>query len=95
MSTTAKQTNSTQRFNELVDEHRTEILIHKAIMNIACEIKAAREERGLSQRAVAKQAGLTQATVVRLEKGQTVNLETMMKVASIMGLQPKIDFEKL
>ena len=69
-------------------------MIHKAILDIACQIKAKREETGLSQRDIAKITGLTQTTIVRLEKGKNNNLETMLKVAISMGLYPKILFAR-
>lgn len=92
---TNKQTKNqaTNWFNNFVEENKTEILIHKAMIQIACKIKKAREDLGLSQRDIAQKTGLTQTTILRLEKGKNSNLETLIKVARSMGLNPKIDFE--
>jgi len=80
-------------FDSYVQDNKIEILIHKAIFDIACQIKVKREESGLSQRDIAKITGLTQTTIVRLEKGKNNNLETMVRVATSLGLYPKIQFE--
>ena len=84
---------ATKWFGEFVEENKTDILIHKAILNIACKIKMEREKQGLSQRDIAKKTGLTQTTILRLEKGKNSNLETMIRVARSMGLSPKVQFE--
>ncbi len=44
----------------------------------------------LSQRELAEKAGLTQATIVRLERGQTrARPTTSRRIASALGVQPK------
>jgi len=86
---------ATKWFDNFVEENKTEILIHKAMIEIACRIKMEREKQGLSQRDIAQKTGLTQTTILRLEKGKNSNLETMIKVARAMGLNPRIDFEIL
>ena len=63
-------------------------------MELACQIKQEREKRGLSQRDIAQKTGLTQTTILRIEKGKNFSLETLMKVAQSMDLNPKITFEK-
>jgi len=88
----SKPNSATEWFNNFVDENKTEILIHKAILDIACKIKLEREKQGLSQRDIAKKTGLTQTTILRLEKGKNSNLETMIRVASAMGLTARVEF---
>jgi DNA-binding XRE family transcriptional regulator len=89
---TTKPNLATQWFDDFVDKNQTEILINKAILEIACKIKQEREKQGLSQRDMATKTGLTQTTILRLEKGKNSNLETMIRVASAMGLTPRIEF---
>lgn len=91
--TTTKPNPATKWFDNFVEENKTEILIHKTILKIACQIKTEREKRQLSQRDIAQKTGLTQTTILRLEKGKNSSLETMIKVARAMGLNPKINFE--
>ena len=94
-TTPIKPTKASKWFNKFIDENKTEILIHKAVMQIASQIKAQREKRGLSQRDIAKSTGLTQTTILRLEKGKNSNLETLIKVAWAMGLEARIEFEEV
>lgn len=87
-----KANEASKWFDGFVVENKNEILIHKVIMDIACRIKAEREKKGLTQRDLAEKTGLTQTTILRLEKGKNSNLETLIKVAQAMGLKPDINF---
>lgn len=60
---------------------------------IGATIKKLREERGLTQAAVAKSAKLTAATLNRLEKNElNVTVNTLQKILDVFGLD--IAFKK-
>lgn len=53
---------------------------------IAEELSRARQRAGLSQREMARQAGLTQAAISRLESGARLpRLETLLSLAAASG----------
>ena len=53
---------------------------------LAKNVRAIRQQRGLSQTAVAKRAGVTQAAIAMLETDKTVNptLGLLMRVAKVL-----------
>jgi transcriptional regulator with XRE-family HTH domain len=54
------------------------------------KMKALRQERVLSQRELARMAGLTQMTVWRLENGyRDAHPGTIRKLAQVLGVEPK------
>ena len=54
------------------------------------KMKALRQERVLSQRELARMAGLTQMTVWRLENGyRNARPGTIRKLAQVLGVEPK------
>jgi transcriptional regulator with XRE-family HTH domain len=54
------------------------------------KMKALREERVLSQRELARMAGLTQMTVWRIENGyRDARPGTIRKLAQALGVEPK------
>ena len=54
------------------------------------KLKRLREERVLSQRELARMAGLTHQTVWRYENGFTnAHPRTIRKIAGVLGVQPK------
>ena len=54
------------------------------------KLKKLREERVLSQRELARMAGLTHTTVWRLENGfREARPGTIRKVAVVLGVEPK------
>ncbi len=54
------------------------------------KLKRLREERVLSQRELARMAGLTHQTVWRYENGSTnAHPRTIRKIAGVLGVQPK------
>ena len=56
-------------------------------MNIG--LRAAREQAGLSQRALGEQVGVSASTVGRWEReGKVPDAETRAKVAEVLGLDP-------
>ncbi|PHS77134.1 MAG: transcriptional regulator [Robiginitomaculum sp.] len=52
----------------------------------------ARAEAGLTQAALAKKAGITQAQVARIEGGQWPQPKTLMKLAKALGKTPRLEF---
>ena len=52
-------------------------------------LKPARLRRFVSQEQLAKEAGVTEATVVRIEKGQPARLSTIRKLATALGVAPE------
>ena len=54
------------------------------------KLKRLREDRVLSQRELARTAGVTHATVWRLENGfDMARAETVRKLAGVLGVEPK------
>lgn len=54
------------------------------------KVKRLREERVLSQRELSRMAGLTHATVWRLENGfREARPSTIRKLADVLGVEPK------
>ncbi len=59
------------------------------------KLKRLREEKVLSQRELARMAGLAQGTVWRLEKGfKEARPLTIRKIASVLGVEPRELVEK-
>ena len=54
---------------------------------IGISLKALREAKGLSQVAVAKQAGIGRSTLVHLENGADVRLSRVSAVARVLGVE--------
>lgn len=56
----------------------------------AAKLKRLREDIALSQRELARLAGLTQMTVWRLENGfEHAHPQTIRKIAGVLGVKPK------
>ena len=54
------------------------------------KLKRLREDRVLSQRELARMAGLTHVTVWRLENGFTqAHAQTIRKIANVLGVEPR------
>jgi transcriptional regulator with XRE-family HTH domain len=54
------------------------------------KLKRLREDRVLSQRELAWMAGLTHATVWRLENGfENAHPQTIRKIAGVLGVEPR------
>ena len=54
------------------------------------KLKRLREDRVLSQRELARMAGLTHVTVWRLENGYTeAHAQTIRKLAEVLGVEPR------
>lgn len=59
-------------------------------------IQEQREQLGLSQRALARRAGITQAAVSRIERGQVApNWETVRALLLAMGCEPDLQARRL
>jgi transcriptional regulator with XRE-family HTH domain len=56
---------------------------------ILWNLKAIREAKCMTERALAKRAGVTYATIIRLEAGGTSRFSTTMKLAEALGEEPK------
>jgi DNA-binding XRE family transcriptional regulator len=54
------------------------------------KLKRLREDRVLSQRELARMAGLTHVTIWRLENGFTeAHAQTIRKIANVLGVEPR------
>ncbi len=54
------------------------------------KLKRLREEQVLSQRELARMAGLTHATIWRLENGfKEAHPQTIRKIAGVLGVEPR------
>jgi DNA-binding XRE family transcriptional regulator len=65
-------------------------------MSIEQDLIALRQERGLSQRALAALVGVKQPVIARIESGKARNLElkTVVRIATALGARVKISLEK-
>jgi predicted transcriptional regulator len=52
------------------------------------QLRRLREERALSQRDLAEMAGVSQATIVHIEKGQDARHITVRKLAKALAVEP-------
>lgn len=65
-------------------------------MNLGALLRDHREEAGLSQRALARRAGITQAALSRIESGSSApNWETVCALLLAMGYQPELRSRRL
>lgn len=64
---------------ELIRDEPNYIIIHQIIKK--------RIEKGLTQAELAKKANLTQTQVSRIESAQLGNINTLLKVLDVLGLQ--------
>ncbi len=98
-----KKTRGKTELREWVDEQyrktpglkeRVEALVEE--MSIEQGLIALREERGLSQRALADLVGVTQPVIARIESGKARNLElkTVVRIAAALGARVKILLEE-
>jgi transcriptional regulator with XRE-family HTH domain len=73
---------------------RVEALVEE--MSIEQELIALREERGLSQRALAGLVGVRQPVIARIESGKARNLElkTVVRIATALGARVRIRLER-
>ena len=65
-------------------------------MSIEQDLIALRQERGLSQRALAGLVGVKQPVIARIESGKARNLElkTVVRIVTALGARVKISLEK-
>ncbi len=52
------------------------------------KLKELRIDEGLSQRALAQRAGLSQTSVWKIERGGGANPATLKKLADVLGVRP-------
>jgi DNA-binding XRE family transcriptional regulator len=58
----------------------------------AVALMLAREEAGLTQAQLAQLAGVTQATISRIERGDNISFEKLSKIAHAMGKSLTVGF---
>jgi len=59
-----------------------------AITHVTDQLKAARKERGLSQRALSKLAGVPQSHISKIENGTVdLRLSSLIELARVLGLE--------
>lgn len=72
---------------KLMRAKRTPVAIRRATRGLAEDIAAWRKLRGLTQKQLADRAGITRATLGRLEKGDSgVTLESLLRVLRALGI---------
>jgi transcriptional regulator with XRE-family HTH domain len=65
-------------------------------MSIGSAIRRAREEAGLSQAALARRSGTSQAAISRIERGlEEPTLRRVEQIVAGLGLRPRLEFEPL
>ena len=52
------------------------------------KLKELRIDEGLSQRALAQRAGLSQTSIWKIERGGGANPATLKKLADVLGIRP-------
>ena len=52
------------------------------------KLKQLRIDEGLSQRALAQRAGLSQTSIWKIERGGGANPATLKKLADVLGVRP-------
>jgi predicted transcriptional regulator len=57
-------------------------------MPVLTQLRRLREDRALSQRDLAKAAGVSQATIVHVEAGQDARHVTVRKLAKALNVEP-------
>ncbi len=72
-----------QKFKENYDKE-------KAIVDLAVEIAASREEMGLTQAQLAEKAHITQQQLSKIERGNFGNFLTIMKVVQALNKKIKL-----
>ena len=75
-------------------KRRVETLVEQ--LSLEQDIIALREERGLSQRALAGLIGVKQPIIARIESGKAKNLElkTVVRIATALGARVQIGLER-
>lgn len=73
--------------------YRQMVEAEKAKLACAGVVLEARETAGLSQQDLADKSGVPKSTIVRIENGNNVSIETLAKLASAMGKRLIISFE--
>lgn len=75
-----------KRVDDLVEE-----------MEIEHQLAKLREERGLSQRALAERVGVSQPVIARIESGavKNIQLRTLVRTAEALGARVRISIEKV
>ena len=53
------------------------------------QLRRVRLDQALTQRDLAEQAGVTQTTIVKAERGAPVRLSTQRKLAAALGVHPR------
>lgn len=87
-------------FNEYLLQHeqdpkfKKEYEKDKARLAAAVAVFSNRQKKGWSQRQLANEAHVPQSTIARIELGQNARLETIGKLATAMGMEVKISFNK-
>ncbi|MFA6336305.1 MAG: helix-turn-helix transcriptional regulator [Bacteroidales bacterium] len=72
--------NSSEKGNEMVS-------ISEMVTNVISDIIQAREEKGLSQRALAESCGIKQSAIARMETLQAIpRIDTVAKISFYLGL---------
>ena len=55
-------------------------------MDIASKIRKKRKEMGLTQKALAEEAGIAWPTISYAERGKTINMKTLEKIINVLGM---------
>jgi len=75
-------TEETERDPEFSDELRRA----EATLRFGIELARFREERGLTQRALAERAGIKQPQLARIERGQIPTVPTLARLAGALNI---------
>ena len=72
-------------------EFQAKVEEEMAAINVAQDLVALREARGLSQRQLAEQLGVTQSAIAQLESAEPRNLELLTLVRAATALGGRVD----
>jgi len=76
-----------EQFKDMFEEE-------KKLIELSLEIHKAREQSGLSQREVAKNAHITQQQLSKIENGINCNIVTFLKVCKTLGIDISLNSKK-
>lgn len=58
---------------------------------VACGLRDARKNAGISQRELARRLGVSQPRVAAIERAEDLNLSTLARYAEAIGGQPRVE----
>lgn len=64
------------------------------LKSLGAKIKSIREEKGVTQKQLAKKTGMKQTNISAIELGQNVSVKILMRIASALDCELQINFKE-